>query len=122
LGIIGTFEALYSRNVNGYIYYDVNKRNPSGTFSGIDTRQKYPASGLTGTAANNAIRINPSTVNAIYLANTNQGDGLTLTASFKKTFKNGLFTSLAYNYGRARDMMSAGSIARIIQWCSISKW
>ena len=111
LGIIGTFEALYSRNVNGYIYYDVNKRDPSGTFSGIDTRPKYPASGLSGTAANNAIRINPSTVNAIYLANTNQGDGLTLTASFKKSFKNGLFASLAYNYGRARDMMSAGSIA-----------
>jgi hypothetical protein len=111
LGIIGTFEALYSRNVNGYIYYDVNKRDPSGKFSGIDTRPRYPASGLSGAAANNAIRINPSTVNAIYLANTNQGDGLSLTASFKKTFKNGLFASLAYNYGRARDMMSAGSIA-----------
>jgi hypothetical protein len=45
LGIIGTFEALYSRNVNGYIYYDVNKRDPSGIFSGIDTRPRYPASG-----------------------------------------------------------------------------
>ena len=111
LGIIGTFEALYSRNVNGYIYYDVNMRNATNKFNGIDTRSRYPASGLSGAAANNAIRINPSTVNAIYLANTNQGDGLSLTASFKKSFNNGLFASLAYNYGRARDMMSAGSIA-----------
>ena len=47
LGIIGTFEALYSRNINGYIYYDVNKRDPNGTFSGVDTRPRYPAGTLS---------------------------------------------------------------------------
>jgi len=111
LGIVGTFEALYSTNVNGYVYYNVNQRNAAANFAGIDTRPRFAASGLSGTAANNAIRINPATVNAIYLANTNQGNALTLTASLKKSFKNGLFTSIAYNYGRAQDLMSAGSIA-----------
>lgn len=110
-GIIGTAEFIYSRNVNGYIYYDVNQTDANAKFAGPDTRDRYPGSGLSGGALNNATRLNGNTVNAIYLSNTNEGDAYTITASLKKTFRNGLFASLAYNYGQARDLMAAGSIA-----------
>ncbi|MDP4712305.1 MAG: carboxypeptidase regulatory-like domain-containing protein [Saprospiraceae bacterium] len=112
LGIIATLEFIYNKNVNGYVYYNVNERDASATFSGSgDNRNKYPGSGLSGSALNNAIRLNPSTVNAMYLSNTNEGDSYTATVQLKKTFNSGLFVSGAYNYGRARDLMSAGSIA-----------
>ncbi|MBK8044125.1 MAG: carboxypeptidase regulatory-like domain-containing protein [Haliscomenobacter sp.] len=112
LGIIATLEFIYNKNVNSYVYYDVNQRDASANFAGsADTRKKYPGSGLSGTALNNAIRINPSTVNAIYLSNTDEGDAYTATVQLKKSFNNGLFISGAYNYGRAQDLMSAGSIA-----------
>ncbi|MFZ4426298.1 MAG: carboxypeptidase regulatory-like domain-containing protein [Saprospiraceae bacterium] len=111
LGIVATVELLYNQNVNGYLYYNVNERDASTRFAGVDTRSRYPGVGLSGTALNNAIRINPNTVNAIYLSNTNEGNSFTFTTQLKKTFNNGLFLSAAYNYGRAYDLMSAGSIA-----------
>lgn len=110
-GIVGTAELIYGTNINGYRYFDVNKVDPNSTFNGPDKRDRYPGSGLSGSALNNAIRINSNAVNAIYLTNTNEGSSLSATLSLKKSFNNGLFTSLAYNYGRARDLMSAGSIA-----------
>jgi len=110
-GIIATVEGIYSTNVNGYVYKNVNEVEASNTFAGPDGRPRFPGSGLTGGAFNTAARINSNTVNAIYLTNTNEGSSLSLTAQLQKNFGFGLYASVAYTYGRAMDLMSAGSIA-----------
>lgn len=110
-GVIATIEAVYGANVNGYVYKNVNEAEATATFAGPDNRPRFPGSGLSGGAFNTAARINPNTVNAMYLTNTNQGSAFTFTAQLQKRFDFGLSASVAYNYGRALDLMSAGSIA-----------
>lgn len=110
-GIIGTVEFIYNKNVNGYLYKNINEEEATGTHNGIDNRPTYPGLGLSSTALNNAMRINDNTVNAIYLTNTNEGYSYSFTAQLQKRFNFGLSTSVAYNYGQAKDLMDAGSIA-----------
>lgn len=111
LGIVATLDFIYSKNVNGYLYYNVNEREASATFSGPDNRPRYPGVGLSGNALNSAVRINNNTVNAVYLTNTDQGDNWSFTAQLQKRFNFGLSTSVAYTRSKTRDLMSAGSIA-----------
>lgn len=110
-GIVSTLEFLYNRNVNGYLYYNVNESEASATFSGPDNRPRYPGIGLSGTALNNAIRINDNTVNAIYLTNTNEGTNYSFTVQLQKQFNWGLGLMAAYTRSVTEDLMSAGSIA-----------
>ena len=110
-GIVGTVELIYNQNVNAINYLNINQRAADRTFAGPDDRPRYPGSGLTGSAFNNAARLNPAVVNAIYLTNTNQGYSYTATFQLEKRFDKGLFARLAYNFGEAKDLISAGSIA-----------
>lgn len=110
-GIIATLEFIYNKNINGYVYKNINEEEATAVFSGVDDRPRYPGSGLSGGALNSALRINDNTVNAIYLTNTNEGYAYTFTAQLQKRFNFGLSASAAYNYGVATDLMNAGSIA-----------
>lgn len=106
-----TLEGIYSQDVNGINYLNINEEPATRAFAGPDNRPRYGASGLTGSTANNAVRINDNVVNAIYLTNQNQGTNLNLTVSLDKKFSNGLFARFAYNYGQAKNLVDAGSIA-----------
>ncbi|MFN7119790.1 MAG: hypothetical protein ACK4TA_23555 [Saprospiraceae bacterium] len=106
-----TLEGIYSKDINGINYLNINEEPSTRNFTGPDQRPRYGASGLSGAAANNAVRINNNIVNAIYLTNQNQGTNLNLTASLDKKFSNGLFARIAYNYGQAKNLVDAGSIA-----------
>lgn len=106
-----TLEGIYSKDVNGINYLNINEEPATRTFVGPDDRPRYAASGLSGAAANNAIRINDNVVNAIYLTNQNQGSTMNLTVSLDKKFSNGLFARFAYNFGQAKNLVDAGSIA-----------
>ncbi len=110
-GLVGTVEFIYNKNVNVINYLNINERASSTQFAGPDNRPRYPGSGLSGAALNNAIRLNPAVVNAIYLTNTNEGYAYTATFQLEKRFDSGLFARVAYNYGQARDLTNAGSIA-----------
>ncbi|MCC9135649.1 carboxypeptidase regulatory-like domain-containing protein [Pontibacter silvestris] len=102
-GIVGTLEFIYSKNLNAVRYLDVNQADPIGTFEGSDNRLRYPEG--------NANRLNSSITNNYYLTNTSRGYAYSLTAQLERPFNNGWFTRVAYNYGRAKDLMSAGSTA-----------
>lgn len=102
-GIVGTLEFIYSKNINAVRYLDINQNDPIGTFEGSDNRLRYP-----GGVAN---RLNPSITNNYYLTSTNKGYSYSLTAQLERPFNNSLFARVAYNYGRAKDIMSAGSTA-----------
>ncbi|WP_080057072.1 TonB-dependent receptor [Spirosoma aerolatum] len=110
-GLIGTVEVIYNKTIQALRYIDANLKAPTGTLTGPDTRGRYPALGVTGTAAINTARyINfPYNTNAFVLKNTNQGNAYTFTAKLEKPTANGFGGMLAYTYGLARDLMSVGS-------------
>ncbi|NJO02006.1 MAG: hypothetical protein HC880_10210, partial [Bacteroidia bacterium] len=118
-GLVATVEFIYNKNVNAIQYINGNLESASGTFAGPDNRPYFPGvapgqtpSGrLSGLTLNNAIRINDDIVNNIVLKNTDEGYSYSLTFQLEKTFSNGFFARLAYNFGKAKDLLSAGSIA-----------
>ncbi|MEZ5043852.1 MAG: carboxypeptidase regulatory-like domain-containing protein [Saprospiraceae bacterium] len=110
-GLIGTVEFIYNKDVNGVSYQNINLESASGTFPGPDNRPRYPGSGLSGSNLNNAIRINDNVTGAIYLTNQNIGSAYTFTTSLEKNFAKGFFAKAAYNYGQAKNLVDAGSIA-----------
>ena len=97
--------------MNGVSYQNINLESATGTFSGPDNRPRFPGSGLSGTALNEAIRINDNVTGAIFLTNQNVGTAYTLTASLEKKFSQGWFAKAAYNYGQAKNLVDPGSIA-----------
>lgn len=107
LGILATAEVLYNKDVNAITYYNANlepatnQGSPnSGTFQGEDNRTRF-----TDNRYNNAV------VNAVVLGNTNQGHAYTLTLQLERRFKSGFYARAAYNYGQAKNLINAGSIA-----------
>jgi len=109
--LVGTVEFIHSKNVNAINYLNINQVPSTASFAGPDNRPRYPGSGLTGAAFNNAARLNPAVVNAIYLTNTDAGFAYTTTFQLEKRFQKGLFARAAYNFGVAKDLINAGSIA-----------
>lgn len=104
-GLVGTFEALFNKNVNATQYYNVNQKDiGSTTFSGPDNRPRY-----LGTSAAN--RLYPNVTRNIYLSNTNLGGSTLLTAKLERPYRKGLYVMGAYTYGMTQDLTSAGSVA-----------
>lgn len=109
--LVGTVEFIYNKDVNGVLYQNINEEAATSTFAGPDNRPRYPGVGLSSTALNNAVRINDNVTGAYYLTNQNQGDAYTVTVSLERKFLKGFFTKAAYNYGSAKNLVDAGSIA-----------
>ncbi len=110
-GIVATAEVIYNKTINALRYIDANLKAPDRTLSGDDNRNRFPASGVTGTAAINTARfINyPVNTNAFVLKNTNEGSSYTFTGKLEKSAANGFGGLLAYTYGLARDLQLVGS-------------
>lgn len=103
LGITGTLDFIYSRDVNGIYYINANLVEPTTDFSGVDDRPQYP-----GGSAN---RIVSKIDNAIVLKNQNVGYSMNISASLERPFNNGLFVKAGYNYGVSKNTVDPGSIA-----------
>ena len=94
-----TLEGMYTKDINATYMYNANQRTPDATITtGSATRKGFSA---TTTAIR---RVNPTTTQAIVLANTNQGEQMTLTAQIEKSLAKGLSASLAYNFTYAQDV------------------
>lgn len=91
-GVVLTTDLSYTKDINGAHVQNWGLTNPSGTLSGIDNRRIYTDSDKGNTA---------------YVF-TNSDKGRTFNATFKaqKSFENGLYTSLAYNYLNSKDVNS----------------
>lgn len=94
-----TFETIYTKDLNAVYYQNANLPNASGNATGADNRPRYSIN-----------RINNQIVSAgdgaIMLRNNQEGYQLSITTQVQKTFANGFFSMLAYNYGNARDLNS----------------
>lgn len=110
LGFVATVEALYNQNVNSVLYFDANLEPTTARFAGPDTRLRYAASGLSS-GQDNAVRINDNISRAAVMTTTNEGYYQSLTLKLEYPSQRGLYGMVAHTFSRAKDLMSAGSIA-----------
>ncbi len=99
LGLTGTAEILYNRDVNGIYYINANLPSPNTSFAGADTRPRWTSN-----------RIYSQVQNAIVLKNQDVGRSWNIAGSLEKRFSEG-FVKGAYSYGEAKNTIDPGSIA-----------
>jgi hypothetical protein len=116
--LIATAELLFSQSLSNTFYYNANLKPATGNFSGPDTRPRYntfnTATGalLSGAAFNTASRVNAKITDATVLKSGPLGQSFMATFKIEKPLRNeGFGYMIAYNFGRTRDYISAGSIA-----------
>ncbi|MEQ8238895.1 MAG: carboxypeptidase regulatory-like domain-containing protein [Cyclobacteriaceae bacterium] len=106
-GVVGTLEAIYSKDVSTPIAYNPVLRTPDGVLAGPDARPYWDG----GYSNDDDFR------NVFYLTNADeQGDYMSITAELKKQFDNGFYTSVAYTRSRARDYGLDGGSQAISLW------
>jgi len=102
MGIIGTLEFIYSKNIDEILYQnlnlvDQNKPNPDGRPTYKKTKS-------------------PQFSDVIYLTNTNKGYQYSISAQFQKSFNKNSWANLTYTYGEAKDVNSGVSAQAYSQW------
>lgn len=100
MGLIGTLEFLYNRDVNGIYYINANLPAAQTTFSGVDKRPRW---------TDNTINNNVS--NATVLKNQNIGYSWNLATTIEKVFESGWSGKMGYSYGISKNTVDPGSIA-----------
>ncbi|MEB2780302.1 carboxypeptidase regulatory-like domain-containing protein [Algoriphagus sp. C2-6-M1] len=103
-GIIGTFEAIYTKNLKNIDFKNLNKLE-DGTLSGADDRVYFDRN-----------YANSDFNDVILLTNTNKGFAYNLTAQLQKSFESGLTSSVAYTYGRSKDVNGGTSSQAFSNW------
>lgn len=95
LGIIGTVEFIYSKNLNEIHYQNLNLQ----------------ATGKTGYGGRVLYSRNVSTSfnDVIYLTNTTKGYQYSVSAQLQKNFGKSSWANLTYSYGQAKDINSGTS-------------
>ncbi|MBU1370053.1 MAG: TonB-dependent receptor [Bacteroidetes bacterium] len=106
-GLVGSVEAIYTKNINNVLYYDVNQKPAYGTTvnNGPDQRPYYPGERIEG----NYTRI-------IYGTNTSEGYTYNLTAQVTKPISKGISGTFAYTFGRATSLNDGTSSQNSSQW------
>jgi hypothetical protein len=98
LGIVGTFEGIFSKEINGVYHRNANLPMPVATVNDGSGRDLYPAG--TGN------KINQSVTAAYVMDNSSKGYSYFLTAQFVKKFELGLDLMVAYTYSKTIDLTS----------------
>lgn len=95
-GFVLTTDIIYTADVNGMMVRNYGIRPPTGTLQGADSRPIY----------NPADRTTPFANNAYVFTNTDIGRSFNLTIEAKRTWSNGMYTTLAYNFLDSKDASS----------------
>jgi hypothetical protein len=104
LGLIGSVEYLYNKNINAVHYYNANLKAPVGNFSGVDTRALYARTDA-------GVRVNNNVSMGAVLTDNDDTYYNALSVKLEKPYTKGFFGSIAYTKSNAKDFMSGGSIA-----------
>ena len=91
-GLILSGDISYTKDINGAHVQNWGLLPPSETLNGVDNRPVYGAWDIIN--------------NAYVFTNSDKGRIWNFTAKAKKSFDNGLFASLAYNYLNSKDVNS----------------
>ncbi|MGO4911728.1 TonB-dependent receptor [Leeuwenhoekiella sp. W20_SRS_FM14] len=98
-GITASTDFIYTRDLNAQMVRNYGLANPSGTLAGPDGRPIY----LDSDRAKDEFGGN---TNAYVFSNTDVGFSFNWSTKIQKTFSNGIFASIAYNYLKAEDASS----------------
>jgi len=117
-GMVASAEVMFTQSLSNVFYYNANLKEATDRFSGPDNRPRFPTFNtntgalLSGTAFNNAIRINPKVTDATVLKSGAYGGSFLTTLKLEKPIRSkGLGFMVAYTYSSAKDYVQAGSIA-----------
>lgn len=88
-----TIDMSYNKDINGVHVQNWGLKDPTGTLGGVDNRLIY-------TAADKGAN------NAYVMTNSDKGFAFNSSVKIQKTFENGLYASLAYNYLVSKDVNS----------------
>lgn len=94
-GWTASTDILYTKDINAMMVRNYGFAPPTGTLQGVDNRAVYTANDQNG-AANDAF----------VFTNTDLGRSVNITLQLKRQWKNGLYTSLSYNYLDSKDASS----------------
>jgi len=100
-GLVTSFDASYSKDINGMMVRNYSIRNPTGTLSGVDNRPIYTAADRNG--------INQpwgSPIDSYIFTNTDVGYSYNATFKAEKSWENDMYLSFAYNFTEAMDASS----------------
>ncbi len=98
-GLTLTADLSYTKDINGAHVQNWALNDPSSTLQGVDNRPVYEASDI----ATNEFG---GPTNAYVFTNSDKGRIWNATIKAQKTFGDGFYTSLAYNYLNAKDVNS----------------
>ena len=99
---IVTVDVSYNKDINGVHIQNWGLKKPTSTLAGADNRAIYGDSDY-GVWTDYGF---PARTNGYVLTNTNKGSAFNTSVKVQKTFDNGLFASLAYNYLKSKDVNS----------------
>ncbi|WP_163710770.1 TonB-dependent receptor [Mangrovibacterium lignilyticum] len=113
-GIIATVDVTYTKNVNNVIYDNLLVQETGNSLTGTgDNRAIWED--VSGDVNSNSGATGSYT--GIYLGdNTSKGHSFNIMAQAEKDFANGLYTSIAYNYGVAKSLNDGQSSQNSSQW------
>jgi hypothetical protein len=126
LGMIGTIEAIFNKDVHTAYFRNANLVNPSAlNVAGYpDSRMIYPA-------ANTQKFVNPLTsagvpsptgttaFNAVVMDNSNKGYYFSMTLKIEKPFSKGFFASVAYTKSMADNLFDGNGDQPLSAWQSV---
>ncbi|MCC7399984.1 MAG: TonB-dependent receptor [Chitinophagaceae bacterium] len=92
-----TVEAMFTKDVNATYMIDVNQKDPDATVMTGSYSRGYFSNAT-------ARKINQNVTNAIFLTNSSKGSSFVFTTQLEKSYSNGWYASLAYNYTYAANL------------------
>jgi hypothetical protein len=102
--ITATLEGIYTKTLNEINYENINLTVPTEKVTG-DGRPRHTAA-----------LANPRFQNVFLINNTSKGYQYSLSAQLQRSWSNGFFATLAYNYGQSRDVNSGTNTTALSGW------
>jgi len=105
-GLVATIEALYSKGLNNVNFVNLNRQvDPNFTFTGPDQRPRFASA-----------RPNTSFNEIILLESSNEGYSYNFVGQLQKQLDHGWGGSIAYTYGKSKDLNSGTSSTAYSNW------
>jgi len=115
LGLTGTAEFVYTKDMNGIGYANVNLPAAESTFTGADNRPRwYQRPGCVappGVASCQGYRIYQQVSDAPVLTNEGIGHAFNISFSLERPLIKGFYGKVGYTYGESKNTGDPGSIA-----------
>ncbi|MFS2189381.1 carboxypeptidase regulatory-like domain-containing protein [Mucilaginibacter sp. Mucisp84] len=114
LGIIGTLEGIYSKDINSVYFVNLALPTSGQALKGNDNRIRYSSTtvypSIPAAQGGNTAAV-PNITDAILMKNTSKGYTYSVTGQLQRTFKEFYF-NVAYTHSDSRSVNDGGSIAQ----------